>query len=118
MKNKLKSKIAHLIMETELQSKHNQKKKIKNELRSVNITLKSSLNVIFYNCLIHQINIASKSKLKPMTKRHLRKLDKFHRRISTPIHEKVTFSHTINEKVTFSQIRNIVHNFFELFFIK
>ena len=88
-------------METELQSKHNEKKKIKNELRSVNITLKSSLSVIFYNCLIHQINIASKSKLKAITKRHLRKLDKFRRKTSTPINEKVTFSH----------IRNTVHNF-------
>ena len=100
-KHKLKSKIARLIMETELQSKHNQKRKIENEFRSVSITLKSSLSVIFYNCLIYQINIASKRKLKAITKRHLRKLDKFRRRTSTPISEKVTFSH----------IRNTIHNF-------
>ena len=100
-KHKLKSKIARLIMETELQSEHDQKKKIKIELRRVNITLKSSLSVIFYNCLIRQISIASKSKLKSVTRRHLRKLDKFRRRTSTPINEKVTFSH----------IRNTVHNF-------
>ena len=43
----LKSKIAHLIMETELQSK--KKKKTEKEDQE-----------IFYNCLIHQINIASK----------------------------------------------------------
>ena len=89
-------------METELQSKHNQKKKTKNELRSVNITLKSQLSVIFYNCLIHQINIASKSKLKAITKRHLRKLDQFRRRTSTSINEKVTFSHIRNTKHNFS----------------
>ena len=64
-------------MKTELQSEYNLKKKIKKELRSVSITLKSSLSVIFYYCSIHQINIASKSKLKAITKRHLRKHDKF-----------------------------------------
>ena len=100
-KHKLKSKIARLIMETELQSKHNQKRKIENEFRSVSITLKSSLSVIFYNCLIHQINIASKSKLKAITKRYPRKLDKFRRRTSSPI----------NEDVTCSRIRNTIHNF-------
>ena len=42
-KHKLKLKIARLIMETELPSKHNQKKKIENEFRSVNITLKHHL---------------------------------------------------------------------------
>ena len=89
-------------METELQSKHIQKKKIKNELRSVNITLKSQLSVIFYNCLIHQINITSKTKLKAIAKRHLKKLDQFRRRTSTPINEKVTFSHIRNTKHNFS----------------
>ena len=88
-------------METELQSKHNQKKKMKNELRSVNITLKSKLSVIFYNCLIDQFNIASKIKLKAIRKSHLRKLDQFRRRRSTPI----------NDKVTCSYIKNTVHNF-------
>ena len=80
-------------MKTELQSKHNQKKKIKNELCSVNITLKSKLRIIVYNCLIHQFNIASEIKLKAITKSHLRKLDQFRRRTSTPINEKVTFSY-------------------------
>ena len=57
--------------------------------------------MLYYNWIIHQINIASKSKLKAITKCHLRKLDQFHRRRSTPTNEKVTFSH----------IRNIVNNF-------
>ena len=89
-------------METELQPKHNQKKKIKNELRGVNITLKSQTSVIFQNCLIHQINIASKSKLKAITRRYLRKLDQFRRRTSTSIDEKATFSHIRNTKHNFS----------------
>ena len=89
-KHKPKSKLARLVMEMALQSK-----------RGVNIMLKSSLSVIFYNCLIHQINIASKSKLKAITKRYLRKLDKFRRRTSSPI----------NEDVTCSRIRNTIHNF-------
>ena len=89
-------------MKTELQSKHNQKKKIKKELRRVNITIKSSLSVIFYNCSIHQVNIASKSKLKAITKRHLRKYDKLCRKTSTPINEKVTFGHIRNTVLYFS----------------
>ena len=100
-KHKPKSKLARLVMEMALQSKLNQTKKIKKELRGVNIMLKSSPSVIFYNCLIHQINIASKSKLKAITKRYLRKLDKFRRRTSSPI----------NEDVTCSRIRNTIHNF-------
>ena len=80
-------------------SKHNQKK-IKKELRYVNITLKSSLRIIFYNCLIHQINIASKSKLKAITKRHLRKPDKFRRNFDSYQWES-----------NISHIRNTVHNF-------
>ena len=74
-----------------------------NAIRSCsgNITLKASLSVICYKCIIHQINIVCKSKLKAITKRHLRKLDKFCSRTSTPTNEKVTSSH----------IRNTVHNF-------
>ena len=60
-KHKLKSKIARLIVDTQLQSKHNQKK-IKKGLVSVYITLKLSLSVIFCNCLNHQINVAFKNK--------------------------------------------------------
>ena len=59
---KRKSKTVSLIMETEMQSKHNQKK-IKKKLHSINITLISSLSIICYNYIIHQINIASNKKL-------------------------------------------------------
>ena len=78
-------------METVLQAKHNQTKKIKKELRSINITLKSSLSFIFYNKFIKLI-LLPKSKLIAITKHHLRKLDKFRRRTSTRINEKVTFN--------------------------
>lgn len=74
---------------TVLHLSRNIKNKIKKELRRVNITLKSALSIIFYNCLIHQINIASKSKQKAITKRHIRKLDKFPR-ILTPTNIKLT----------------------------
>ena len=106
-KHKPKSKLARLVMEMALQSKHNQTKKIKKELRGVNIMLKSWLSVIFYNCLIHQINIASKSKLKAITKRYLRKLDKFRRRTSSPINEDVTLEtpYTIF-RIILSQMKN------------
>ena len=90
-------------METEMiQSKHNPKNSIKKELYSINITLPSSLSLICYNCIIYQINIASKSKFKAITKCHLRKLDT----------RQLTL---INEKVTFSHARNTVHNFSNYF---
>ena len=51
-------------MESEMESKHRQKKKLQEDIRSLNIQLKTSLNLTMYNTLIHQINIAIKIRLK------------------------------------------------------
>ena len=50
-------------MESEMQSKHRQKKKLQEDIRSLNIQLKTSLNLTMYNTLIHQVNIAIKRRL-------------------------------------------------------
>ena len=61
---KLKRKIARLVMETELQNKHRQKRKLRKDILSINVLLSTSLSVIVYNALLHQINIAVKSQFK------------------------------------------------------
>ena len=64
-------------MEAELQQKHQEKSNAKKQIRSVDISFRISLNVIIYNCIIYQINIAAKSKFKVVLKGHLKKLDTF-----------------------------------------
>ena len=45
--------------------------KVKKETRSVNISLRTLLNIILNNCIIHQINVAAKTKV---SKCYLKKL--------------------------------------------
>ena len=59
----LKRKIARLVMETELQNKHREKRKLRKDIRSINMLLSTSLSVIVYNALLHQINIAVKYRI-------------------------------------------------------
>ena len=66
-------KIARLVMETELQNKYRQKHKLRKDIRSINILLSTSLSVIVYNALLHQIIIAVKSRIKVIKLRHGRK---------------------------------------------
>ena len=64
-------------MESEIQSKHIEKKKLKKELRSICIQLKSVLGLFLYNALLHQVSFAVKSRQKAILKRHEKKLIKF-----------------------------------------
>ena len=80
---KLKIKLARVVMETEIQNKHDQKRKIKKQIRDIKINLKSSLALIFYHTLLHQINIAVKSKVKAITTRHTKKLINLRNKQST-----------------------------------
>ena len=98
---KLTQRIARIVMESQLQSKHPKKKKLKNELTILNNQLKTSLNIILYNILIHQANIAIKSGFKSIRLPHNKKLIKFRKR-----QQKYSKSTTQTELV-----RNIVHNF-------
>ena len=74
---------------------------MKKGIRSVDITLRTSFNVIFYNWIIHQINIATKSKFKVVSKRHLKKLEKFWKRKAV----------MRNETIPSMYIKHTVHNF-------
>ena len=65
---KLKWRIARLVMETELQNEDRQKRNLWKDIRSINVFLSTSLSVIVYNALLHQANIAVKSRIKIIKK--------------------------------------------------
>ena len=65
---KLKWRIARLMMETELQNQDRQKRNLWKDIRSINVFLSTSLSVIVYNALLHQANIAVKSRIKVIKK--------------------------------------------------
>ena len=58
-------------MDNELQNKHIQNRKLKKEIKKICTELK---RLIIPNTCFHEINIALKSKLKKITKRHDTKL--------------------------------------------
>ena len=78
-------KIARTVMETEMQNKHNQKKKIKKQIRDIKFQWKSSLTLILYNTLLQRINVAVKSRVKAIMTRHLNKLSRLRNKRSTYI---------------------------------
>ena len=61
-----------------MQNKHHQHKKMKKQ-----ILVKSSLTLILYSTLLHQINIADKSRAKALMPKHLNKLSNLHKKRST-----------------------------------
>ena len=63
----------HAVVETEMQNKQNQKRKVKKQIRHIKFQLKALLTLILYSTLLHQINVAVKSRVKAMTTRHLNK---------------------------------------------
>ena len=73
---KLKCKISKLIMQTELENKHHEKRKLRKDIRSLGIRLKSTLGLILFNALLHQLNIAIKSRKKSVIYRHQKKFSR------------------------------------------
>ena len=93
---KLKLRIARLVMESEIQSKHLEKKKLKKELRSVCIQLKSVLGLFLYNALLHKVSLAVKSRQKAILKCHENKLIKFRKNQNiVPENHKTSFAKCI-----------------------
>ena len=80
---KLKMNLVHAVMETEMQNKHDQERKIKKQIRDIKFQLKSSLTLILYNTLSHRINVAVKSTVKAVTTRHLNNLSNLRNKRST-----------------------------------
>ena len=70
-------------MATEMQNKHDQKRKIKKQIRDIKSQLKSSLTFILYNTLLRRISIAIQSRVKAITTRHLNKWSNLRNKRST-----------------------------------
>ena len=75
--NKLKTHIARIVMETQIQSEHCEKKLFKKEIRQRCILLKSTLGIVVFNALLHHLNNVIKRKQTAILLRHHRKLEKF-----------------------------------------
>ena len=74
--NKLKKRIARIVMETEIQNKHREKKSFKKEIRQKCILLKSTLGIVVFNALLHHLNNVIKRKHTAILLRHHKKLEK------------------------------------------
>ena len=98
--NKLKKRIARIVMETEIQNKHREKKSFKKEIRQKCILFKSTLGIVVFNALLHHLNNVIKRKHTAILLRHHRKLEKFRFRQN---------KHTSDNQNNFQNC--IVHNF-------
>ena len=74
---KLKIHIARIVMESEMENKHHKKKKFKKDIVLISNQLKIGLGVLLYNVLLHQVNIAIRSRYKLISIRHQKKIIKF-----------------------------------------
>ena len=61
-------------MDTELQDKHYQIRKMRREIRSIAISLKSLLSLILFNAIIHQVEVVIGSRLAAIKKSNEKKL--------------------------------------------
>ena len=64
-------------METEIQGKHRENKKLKKEIAFISIQLKGTLGLFLYGGLIHEIHHVIKSRYKAVMSRHEKKNYKF-----------------------------------------
>ena len=74
---KLKKQIRRIIMENKMEVKHQENKKLKQEIKALSTHLKIALPTLVYTTLLNRINVAVKSRIKSTAKRHERKLSKF-----------------------------------------
>ena len=72
---KLQYKMARLVMEVELNDKHNSKEKLKNIIRRLTFDLKRKVSFILFTVVIYQLNTAIKSRSKATGLRHEKKLN-------------------------------------------
>ena len=61
--HKLREKISLLVMTTELEHKHSEKRKLKKEIKKICIGLKRNLSLIVLKTVLYQIRVAVKSPL-------------------------------------------------------
>ena len=90
-------------MGTELKNKRREKRKLRKNIRSINISLSTPLLVIVYNALLHQVNTAVKNqKIKVINLRHGKKLRNLKLKQETTKY--------VDERKR-SYIKHTVHNF-------
>ena len=89
-------------MNTELENRHSEKRKLKKEIKKIGIELKRNFSLIILNTILHQIRVAVKSRLKNISKRHENKLFN--------LRKQQQFNQRSNEKVN-NYIKSTVHNF-------
>ena len=63
-----------------MQVKHQEKKKLKQEIKVLSTQLKIALLMLIYTMPLHRINLAVKSRIKSIAKRYEKKLSKFRKR--------------------------------------
>ena len=97
---KIKKRIRRIIMESEMQVKHQGKKKLKQEIQAISTQLKIALPMLVNTMLLHQINVAVKRRIKSISKRHERKFSKFKK------HQQKS---DIKGRIEVS--KNVIHNF-------
>ena len=57
----IKQRIARIALESEMENKHYEKKKSKNEISNISNQLKQILDLIFFKALLHQIILLLKA---------------------------------------------------------
>ena len=89
-------------MNTELENKHSEKRKLKKEIKKICIEFKRNLILINLNMVLHQIRVAAKSRLNNISKRYENKL------FNLPKQQQMNQSN--NKKIN-NHIKSTVHKF-------
>ena len=76
---KLKRCVSRIFMENELQTKHREKHNLKKDIKGISYQLRRLLPTLVYTTVLHQINLAIRSEVKSIVKRHEPKVIKFRR---------------------------------------
>ena len=67
---------ARIIMETEMQQKHREKRKITREIVKLSMNLKDSLGHILFNVIMYRLDRSLKLKSNVVSQRHIKNLSK------------------------------------------
>ena len=93
---RLKKKIACIIMDAELQSKHTEKRKLKKKILEVTGRVRKKVTVIIYSTILHQINKAINSKEKAISTKKINRLRQRQQQIRLAQNHSTTYlKHTV-----------------------
>ena len=83
--HKLKRCVSRIFMENELQTKHREKHNLKKDIKAISYQLRRLLPTLVYATVLHQVNLAVRSEVKSIVKRHEPKVIKFRRQYHTQL---------------------------------